>query len=476
MVKIVIIGAGVIGSSVARELSRFKADITVLEKCFDVSEGTSKANSGIVHAGHDATNGTLKAKFNCLGNAMFDRVSKELDFPFKRNGAFVLCFDEHCKEEINRLYQNGLKNGVKDLQILDGDNARKIEPNLSPNVVYALYAPTSGIVSPYEMTLAYAQNAYKNGVKFCMGVEAINIVKNQNNFEIICQNGERFLADIIVNCAGLFADEINNSVNIKKFKITARRGEYVLMDKVCKGLVNSTIFQLPTKMGKGVLVTPTTHGNILVGPTAYDIEDKSDVDTTPQGLSEVYTKGKISVPVLNKRYIITQFSGNRAHESSERDFIIGWAQKGFYNIAGIDSPGLSAAPAIAVYAAEQISQEYSLGLNASFDPIRKDIPHLNEMNEEERAALIAKNPLYAKIVCRCENVSEGEIIDSIRTPLGAKDLDGVKRRTRAGMGRCQSGFCSPRVMEILSKELNIPLTEITKDSRKSNVTIGEVNK
>ncbi len=472
MVKIIIIGAGVVGSSVARELSRYKADITVLEKCFDVSEGTSKANSGIVHAGHDAANGTLKAKFNCLGNAMFDKLSEELDFPFKRNGAFVLCFDSQCKEEIYNLYQNGIKNGVKDLQILDGESARKIEPNLSPDAIYALFAPSSGIVSPYEMTLAYAQNAHKNGVKFFMGIQAVDIVQRQKDFEIICNNGERHTADIIINCAGLFADEINNIINEKKFEITARRGEYVLMDKVCKGLIHSTIFQLPTKMGKGVLVTPTTHGNILVGPTAYDIEDKSDVDTTPQGLSEVYHKGKISVPVLNKRYIITQFSGNRARETSERDFIIGWAKEGFYNIAGIDSPGLSAAPAIAVYAAEQISKEYALSINKSFDPIRKDIPHLNEMKEEERAALIAKNPLYAKIVCRCENVSEGEIVDSIRTPLGAKDLDGVKRRTRAGMGRCQSGFCSPRVAEILSRELNIPLTEITKDSNKSTLLIG----
>lgn len=470
MLKVIIIGGGAVGCAVAREISRYECDVMLLEKCNDVSEGTSKANSGIVHAGHDATPGTNKAKFNVLGNAMFDELSSQLDFPFKRNGAFVVCFDENELPSLEKLLEKGEKNGVKGLKIIDGDTVRKIEPNLSQKVAYALYAPSSGIVSPYEMVVAFAENAYDNGVKFQLSCKVDGISKSGDGFVVSCGD-KSFYGDVVVNCAGVYADEINDMVNEPSFKITARKGEYMLLDKYCGDIVSHTIFQLPTSMGKGVLVTQTTHGNILVGPTSVDIEDKDDVETTREGLETLWNKGIESVPTLDRKQRITQFAGNRAH-GDVGDFVVGWAQKGFFNVACIESPGLTSAPALGVHVAAEISSLYGLKANKNFNPIRKDIPHLALMTEEERNKLIAENPEYGKIVCRCEVVSEGEIRASIKRPLGARSFDGVKRRTRAGMGRCQSGFCCPEIVKILSEELGISEEEVLKDDNVATMLFG----
>lgn len=474
MKDVIIIGGGVVGCSVARELSRFDADILLLERGNDVSVGTSKANSGIVHGGYDAKPGTLKAKFNVAGNAMFDALARELDFPFKRNGSMVLCFDKADIGKLLELKEQGVKNGVQGLYVLEGYEAVKaMEPYVSENVVAALVVPNGGIVSPYEMTIAYAENAATNGVEFRFGSEVTAIDRIDGGLQVTCADGFTAQAKYVVNAAGVYADVINNMISPDKMHITARKGDYELLDKTCGYMASHTLFQMPTKMGKGVLVTPTCHGNILVGPTATDVTDKDDVATTPEELASAFDRALLTMPSLNRRNIITQFSGLRAHLDTD-DFVIGEsaAVKGLYNVAGIESPGLSSAPAIAVHVAEEIAQKLSLGRNANFVAERKGIPHFATLSDEERQKLVAENPLYGRIVCRCETVTEGEIVEAIRRKPGAVDMDGVKRRTRQGMGRCQAGFCTPRVMEILSRELGVPMTEVTKRGGNSQFVIG----
>lgn len=474
MKDVIIIGCGVIGCSVARELSRFDADILLLERGNDVSVGTSKANSGIVHGGYDAKPGTLKAKFNVAGNAMFDALACELDFPFRRNGSMVLCFDKADIGKLLELKEQGIKNGVQGLYVVEGYEAVKaMEPYVSENVVAALVVPNGGIVSPYEMTIAYAENAATNGVEFRFDSEVTAIDKIDGGLQVTCADGFTAQAKYVVNAAGVYADVINNMISPDKMHITARKGDYELLDKTCGYMASHTLFQMPTKMGKGVLVTPTCHGNILVGPTATDVTDKDDVATTPEELASAFDRALLTMPSLNRRNIITQFSGLRAHLDTD-DFVIGEsaAVKGLYNIAGIESPGLSSAPAIAVHVAEEIAQKLSLGKNANFVAERKGIPHFATLSDEERRKLVAENPLYGRVVCRCETVTEGEIVEAIRRKPGAVDMDGVKRRTRQGMGRCQAGFCTPRVMEILSRELGVPMTEVTKRGGNSQFVIG----
>lgn len=472
MYDVLIVGAGVVGCSVARELSGWNLRIAVADKENDVAMGTSKANSGIVHAGFDAHTGTNKAIYNVLGARMFPELSKELDFPYRQNGAFVLCFDENERGKLVELMEQGIRNGVKGLSVLEGDQVRAMEPNVSDKVVAALYAETSGIVSPYEMTVAYAENAAVNGVEFLLNEEIIGIQRTKDGFEVKMTD-KTLSARAVINCAGVYADSVYAMVSDKHlFKITARKGEYCLLDKKCGGLTDKTLFQLPSAMGKGVLVAPTTHGNIIVGPTALDIDDKDDVDTTFDGLNKAFNTASVSVPSLARRNIITQFAGLRAH-ADEGDFIIGESDvDNFFNVAGIESPGLTSAPAIAVDVAKQVADKLHAERNKNFVSRRKGIPCFAKMSDSEREALIATNPLYGRIVCRCENVTEGEIVDSIRRPVGATDLDGVKRRTRAGMGRCQMGFCTPRVMEILCRELGKDMTEITKFGKGSHVVVG----
>lgn len=474
MVDIIIIGSGIIGSSIARELSRYNASILVLEKESDISSGTTKANSGIVHAGFDNVPNTLKAKFNVEGNSMFEKISMELDFPFIRNGAFVIAYDKDSELQLEELYHRGIVNGVKDLEIITGKEARLMEHNLSNQVSKALFAPSSGVVSPYEMAIGYAENAALNGVKFIFNEEVIDILKIDEGFKVVTDNNN-YQARVIINCAGVNADDLNNIINDKKMDIVARKGEYLLLDKDGALNISRTIFQTPTKMGKGVLVTPATHGNIIIGPTAVDIEEKHNLASTISGLKEVWEKASRIIPSLNKKAIITAFTGLRAH-SLDNDFIIGFNIPGFYNVAGIESPGLTSAPAIASFVATEIADYLHLPTNESFKPNREGITQFSKLSDEEKQDILKKDNNYGKIICRCEVVSEAEIIDAINRPLGARDLDGIKRRTRAGMGRCQGGFCTPRVMEILARNLNIDITDITKHGRKSNIVIGRVKK
>ena len=476
MYDVLIIGAGVTGSAIARELSRYCFRTAVLEREEDVCVGTSKANSGIVHAGFDAKPGSLKAKMNIRGSQMMEELSEKLDFPYKRNGSLVLCFSEEGRPHLEKLLRQGLENGVKGMEILEREAVLELEPALSRNVVCALRVPTGGIVCPFKLNIAMAENAAENGVEFFFSEKVIKIQKSEKGYVIETEKG-RFETKIVVNAAGLYGDELHNQVSERKLHITPRKGEYCLMDKTAGNLVSHTIFQLPTVMGKGILVTPTVHGNLLVGPTAMDGSEKEGVDTTAEGLLEVQKKAALSVENLPKGQIITSFAGLRAHEDGG-DFVLGEAEdaSGFFDAVGIESPGLTSAPAIGEWMAEKIveklKKEMEVLENPSFKDTRKDIPSMAEASWEEMQALIAKNPTYGNVICRCERVTEGEILAAIHRPLGAKSLDGVKRRTRAGMGRCQAGFCSTKVMEILERELSLAPEQITKTGGNSHMLTG----
>lgn len=458
---VIVIGAGVVGSSIARELSKYSCNVAVMEKAGDVCEGTSKANSGIVHAGFDAMPGTKKAFFNVKGSEKMESLSRELDFSYKRNGSIVLCFSKEDIPKLEELKERGEKNGVKNLSILSGDEIREMEPAISKDVVMALYAPTGAIVCPFGLTIAMAENACENGVEFKLNTEVKNITKTSEGFLVVTNKGD-FETKAVVNAAGVYADAIHNFVCEDKLKITARKGEYCLYDKKVGKTVSSTIFQLPGAYGKGVLVTPTVHGNLLIGPTATDTLDKEEVNTTKAGIDSLLGAAGKSIESIPFRSVITSFAGLRAHGETD-DFVIGESSvKGFFDAAEIESPGLSAAPAIGEYLAGEVSKYLGASKKANHKSTRKGIPNMALASLEEKERLIKENPLYANIICRCELVSEGEIVDAINRPLGATTLDGVKRRTRAGMGRCQAGFCSPKTIEILARELGKDMTEITK--------------
>ncbi len=472
MYDVIIIGAGVCGAAIARELSRYQAKICVLEKEEDVCCGTSKANSAIVHAGYDAVTGTLKAKLNVRGNELMGGLSEELDFPFERNGSLVLCLNEAELPNLQALYDRGVANGVKELRILDKEEVQQMEPNITNDIVAALYAPTGGIVCPFGLNIALAENACANGVEFRFNTEVTQICKSEDGYELWTDQGT-FRAKYVVNAAGVYADKFHNMVSEKKIHITARRGDYCLLDKEAGSHVHRTIFALPGKLGKGILVTPTVHGNLLVGPTAIDVEDKEGVNTTADGLAQVLEKAGMTVKNIPVRQVITSFAGLRAHEEGE-DFMIGEAEDapGFIDCAGIESPGIASCPAIGEMAAGILRDKMGLIEKDEFISTRQGIRNPNNLSMEERNVLIKENPAYGNIICRCEMVTEGEIIDAIRRPLGAKSLDGVKRRTRAGMGRCQSGFCSPRTMEILARECDMSMFDITKAGGNSKLVVG----
>lgn len=474
MYDAVIIGGGVIGCAVARYLSRFQGRFCLLERENDVCSGTSKANSAIVHAGFDAKAGTLMAKYNVLGSRMMPQLAKELDFPFRRNGSLVLCLAQEDMPKLRALYENGIQNGVEGLEILDARRLHEMEPNISDGAVAALWAPTGGIVCPFQMTVALGENAIHNGVEIYRNAEVTEVKRGKDNTWQVVTKEDTLETRTVINAAGVYSGVFHNMVSRRKIHITPRRGEYLLLDKAAGETVHSTIFQLPGVLGKGVLVTPTVHGNLLVGPTAQDTEDFEGTNTTARGLAQVREKAGGSVKNLNFRQVITSFAGLRAHED-RHEFILGQPEDaaGFFDCAGIESPGLSAAPAIGQEIAAQVSGFLRLEEKPNFDPIRRGPVNPKSLSKEQWAALIEKEPAYGQIICRCEQVSEGEILAAIRSPLGARDLDGVKRRTRAGMGRCQGGFCAPRVMELLARELGMAQNAITKSGKNSRMITAQ---
>ncbi len=478
MWDIIIIGAGITGTFIARELSKFDLRILLLDKENDLSNGTTKANSAIVHAGYDAKKGSLKAQLNVKGNAMYDQICEELHVPFKRIGSLVTAFTDDELKTVKTLYERGLENGVPDLHLIDGKEVLSLEKNINPSIKGALYAKTGGIVGPWELALALAENAIDNGVKLKLNQEVTDIQKTVAGFQVRTKDNV-YQGDIVINCAGVHADTIDGMVHEKSFEIIPNRGEYNLFDKSVGDLVNTVIFGCPTQAGKGIVILPTVHGNLLLGPTAENLDNKEDTKTTFHGLTTIGEYAKKTLREISFQNVITSFSGVRAKVATE-DFIIEEVIdcSGFFNVAAIDSPGLSAAPAIAEYVVQLVTaycdkNHKALKNKESFNPHRRANINFMELSLQEKQALIKKDPRFGRVICRCENITEGEIVDIIHRSGGATTVDGVKRRARPGSGRCQGGFCGPRVMEILARELGTKIEEIVKDGVGSYILTGK---
>ena len=486
MYDVIIIGGGVVGCAIARELSQYRLSVALLEKHSEVCEGSSKANSAIVHGGFDAKQGTLKARLNVRGNELIRRLAPQLQFHFKQIGSLVVAFSDEDMEALKTLYERGIANGVPELEIWNREKTLAEEPNLSPETKGALFCGTAGIVCPFGMTYAFIENAVENGVELICDAEVTGIQKIDEDiqhaqtretarFSVTTSQGV-FTARYVINAAGLYTDKIAAMIGDYDYTINPRKGEYRVLDKVCGDLVHHVIFQAPTKMGKGVLVTPTYDNNLLAGPTAQDVDDREDTSTTLAGLNKIDSSAKKSLPALDFRKTIRTFTGVRARPSTG-DFMIYASKhaKGFIHAGGIESPGLSSAPAIAEYVAELLQYAGAMLIKKSqVVSARKGISQFSALSNEERVALIAENPLYGRIICRCETVTEAEIVEAIRRPAGARTVDGVKRRVRPGTGRCQGGFCTPRVLEILSRELQLPMENIAKSDRGTEIVLGRL--
>ncbi len=475
MYDVIIIGGGITGTAIARELSQYKLKILLLEKEPDICEGTTKANSAIIHGGYDAKPGTLKARFNVRGNALVRELASKLQFHFKQIGSLVVAFSDEEMETVRELYERGLKNGVPKMELWDKEKTLQEEPNLSPEARGALFCDSAGIVCPFSMTYAFMENAIANGAELLTEAEVTGIEKSETGFSVTTSKGV-FKSQYIVNAAGLYADAIGAMAGDSDYKINPRKGEYRVLDKNCGDIVKHIIFQAPTKMGKGILVAPTFDGNIIAGPTAENIDDKEDTSTSAAGLQKIDSLAKKSVPSLNFGMTIRTFTGLRACPDTG-DFMIYASKnaKGLIHAGGIESPGLSSATAIAEFVRELLGEAgASLEKNPNYASTREAIPQFSHLSVEEQAELIKENPLYGHIICRCETVTEAEIVAAIHRPAGAKTLDGVKRRVRPGTGRCQGGFCAPRVLEILSRELNLPPEKILKSAAGTEIVLGRL--
>ncbi len=472
MYNAVVIGAGVVGGMIARELSRYNLSVCILEKENDVAMGATKANSAIVHAGFDAEPGTLKAKLNVKGSQMMENVAKELGVKYINNGSLVIGFDDDDRKTIEELYRRGVENGVKNLEVINREKLIMLEPNISKNAVCALWAPTGSIICPYDLTVSAIGNAMDNGAELKINFKVEKIEK-KDGFYTVSSDTENVDAEIVINAAGLNSDDISKLAGDDTIEITPRKGEYILLDKEIGNIVSHTIFRTPSKMGKGILVSPTVDGNLITGPTSVNIDDKDNKETTEEGFEKIIKETAENVEGVNFRQTITSFCGLRA-VGNTGDFIINSPFRGFINAAGIESPGLSASPAIAEYIIDIIKEQgYKLEKNEKFNPVRKSMHFFRDASVEEKNEIIKKDKSFGRIICRCETVTEGEILNAIRTNPKPTDLDGVKRRTRAQMGRCQGGFCMPYIVKLLAEELNIPVEAVTKSGGSSVINFSK---
>ena len=475
---VVIIGAGIVGSTIARELSRYYLKIIVVEKKSDVAFGSpTKANTGIIHAGYDDKPETVRAKLCSKGNAIWHKIAPEVGAPFKEIGSFVVALKEEEMSVLKEFKERGEKNGVPDLEIIEGhEELLKREPNLNREAIAALYAPTAAITSPYELAIAMAENAMENGAKILLETEITDIMVKKGELRSIQTNKGRIRTSYVVNAAGLQADEVSAMAGIDSFNIHPRKGEYYVFDKVLNGFVKHVLFPVPTPISKGIVVAPTVDDNILIGPNANDVEDKNDSATTSRGLDEVFSGALRLMPKLaeKKNIMIANFCGLRP-ETDTNDFILESYDevRGFVNAAGMRSPGLTAAPAVAQTVAALLRKSgLEMSEKDSFSPFRKPIDQSVRRLAIERAKeLIARDPTWVHVVCRCERVTEGEVLEAIRR--GATTLDGIKFRTRAGMGRCQSGFCTSHIIKILAGELGISVKDVTKRGGNSRLLLYE---
>jgi glycerol-3-phosphate dehydrogenase len=465
MYDIAIIGAGVVGSAIARELSRYSLKICLIEKEEDVTTGASKANSGIVHGGYAAKYGTLKGELCIKGNQMYSDLNKELNFGFRRTGALVVGFNESDENKIRELFENGIKIGCDDLEIIYKDRIREIEPNINEEVKVALLAKSVGVTSPYEFTIALAENAVSNGVELKLETEVLDIYEEADFFNIKTNSGS-LRSKYVINSAGLYSDKIANMIGAGNFEILPRRGQYILLGKDQGHLVNTVVFQVPTEKGKGILVTTTYHGNFMIGPNAEEISDKDDVATTMESLETVIETARRSIKDFDIKRALTTFSGIRA-VSNTGDFIIEESRiKRFINVAGIDSPGLTSAPAIAVKVKDILENSgLELKKKSEFNPYRKSLIVSKDSGFKGKVddVIPEKN-----LICRCEQVTEAEIIEAIHRVIPIKSTDAIKRRTRAGMGNCQGAFCRSRVAAIIARELGIPIEEVSFRGKKTS--------
>lgn len=469
MYDVIIVGAGVIGCAVARELARYKSKVLVLDKENDVGNVTSMANSAIVHSGYDPVPKTNKAKYNVEGNKMYDLMTKELDVEFKRIGSLTCATNEEEFNVIKGYVTRAKENGVE-VQILNKEETKKIEPFVSDEVIGSLYAPSAGIINPFELCVALAENAIDNGVEFLLNEEVVDIRKVGDKY-IVKTKDKEFDGKMVINAAGVYSDKIANMVSEETFKITPRKGEYFVLDHFEKPFVSHVIFPVPTEKGKGILVTPTTHNNYLIGPSSEFVDDKGDLSTDKMTLDNVRKNASKLVKNIPFNYIIREFSGLRA-TSSTHDFVIN-ENDNFINLGGIESPGLASAPAISKEAVRFVNEKLHLEVNNDFNPFRRKVIRLKKMNESERNELIKNDKTFGHIVCRCEGISEGEVIDCIRRNAGARTVKGVKKRCRPGFGKCQGGFCEPLIVDILCRELNLDPLNVRYDSKDSYILQSE---
>lgn len=470
-VQVAIVGGGIIGTAVARELSRYKLDVLLIEAEAEVGWGTTKANSGIVHGGFHEEPGTLKAKYCLPGNQMYPKLCEELNVSFEQSGILLVARSEDELKVVRSYYERGKDRGVN-VRLLSKEEVLTQEPNLSSDIVGALFAPEGGAVMPFELAAALMENAVQNGVNYMVNAEVINAWSEGDKKYLETQD-QVIVADYVINAAGLFSDDLARMFGDDYFSINPRKGEEYLFDLSLKGLVKSTIFPVPGTLSKGILVIPTAAGNIMMGPTGDNVLEKEDLGTTQDAFQRIFDGAKSLVPSLDARKIIAQFAGVRA-ASNRNDFIIELSPsvKGLVHLAGIESPGLTAAPAIAADVPRLLAEAgLDLELKEDFDPHREGVVRFHNLSRVEQDALINQNPSYGRIICRCESITEGEIVDAIHR--GARTLDGIKFRARAGAGRCQGGFCQPFIVQILSRELGIPWTEVTKSGPGSEQVMFE---
>lgn len=469
MYDVLIIGAGVIGASIARELSKYQLKVIVLEKENDVCEGTSCANSAIIHSGYDPVPGTLKAKLNVLGNQMYDQICEDLDVSFIRNGSITLATNEEEVKTLIELYERSKLNGVPTI-LIEQEDLSKYDKNITKKAIKGLLAPTAGIINPFELTVGFMENAMDNGVELSLKNKVINIQK-ENDYYIVTGEKGTYKTKYVINAAGIYSDVISEMVNDKYFKLTSRKGEYYVLDHYDENYLKHTLFNVPSSKGKGVLVAPTTHYNYIVGPSSEEIESKDDLSTNKDILEMVRQKAYNLVDFVDYSKLIRQFSGIRSI-SSNNDFIIEETINGFINVCGIQSPGLSAAPAIAEMVADFIPNKKR---NINFNPKRRPLYRLNKMSSTQKNDLIKSNPQFGKMICSCEKVTEGEIVDIIHRNCGATTVKGVKKRIRPGFGKCQGGFCEVNVVKILARELNKSLLDIEYGRRNSYIIKESLN-
>jgi glycerol-3-phosphate dehydrogenase len=483
---VAIIGAGVCGANIARRLSAYELDVALMEKEADVSFGVSKANSGIVHGGFHHNKKHLKARLEIQGAMMFDRLKSELDFPFVRCGIVVVALHEDEMRAVEQLYSQGVENGAIGIEMCSAERMLELEPKLSRDALGGLYAPGGGIVEPYRFVFSLVESAMKNGVRLFTGWEASAAEREPDrepsrkdgsssgsHWLIHAADGRILRARYVVNCAGLYADEVSRIFGAEDFSIKGRKGEYYLLDKLTKAKPTRVVFPVPTSVSKGMLIVPTVEGTVLIGPTASAVDDKNDAATTRQQLETILRSARNMIPDISETDVITSFAGIRP--TLGEDYYIDASAKvsAFIQVAGIQSPGLTASPAIGEYVKDLLKKSGLVLIEkADWDPSVKKIPRARDLSPFELDALIAEERTYGEVVCRCERVSEAEIVAAIRQ--GHTTLDGIKYFTRAQMGRCQGGFCTYKILKILMRETGMGWAEITKNGRGSTVLRGEL--